>query len=173
MNMRNVATVVAMLLLALHKTECAVYVVGGGGGWQNPSNSTHYASWASSHNFSTGDILMFNFVTGVHDVATVTMDAYDNCNTANPLNIINNGPTNVTLNTTGMHYYICTFPGHCSTGQKLAVNVGGTSSSPPLPPGTTVTPPPPPPPPAGSASSNIVANFVLMFMSIAVGFLCC
>ncbi|KAJ9163087.1 hypothetical protein P3X46_022797 [Hevea brasiliensis] len=178
--------------LSVKGAEAAVFVVGDTFGWQIPTNSTFYSSWASSHNFSVGDTLLFNFTTGVHDVANVTLDAYTNCNASNTLTVINTGPANVPLTATGMHYYICTFPGHCSSGQKLAVNVGGSTSSTPSPPGTTTNPPPPgttanppppgttanpppppppPPPPGSSATSTNADSVALMWMSIALGFM--
>ncbi|OAY47159.1 umecyanin [Manihot esculenta] len=170
MKMAVMVAALAIVILAavsLHGADAATYVVGDAFGWQNPPNSTFYSSWASSHNFTVGDSLLFNFATGVHDVATVTEDAYTNCNTGNPLNIVNTGPANVTLNSTGMVYYICTFAGHCNRNQKLAVNVGGSTSSTPSPPGTTASPPPPPPPPPGSsAASTTAGSFALMLMSL-------
>ncbi|XP_021687047.2 umecyanin [Hevea brasiliensis] len=168
----NMVILLAAFAMALRGAEAALYVVGDALGWQNPPNSSFYSSWASSHNFAVGDTLLFNFTTGVHAVATVSQDAYNNCNTGNTLSVANTGPANITLNASGMHYYFCTFPGHCSIGQKLAVNVGLSPSFTPSPPGTTASPPPPPPPPrSSSASSNIVSNVALMWMSIVMGFM--
>ncbi|WCJ30040.1 Cupredoxin superfamily protein [Euphorbia peplus] len=143
-------------------TKATDHIVGESWGWQNPPNSSFYSSWASSHTFLVGDSLLFNFVTGVHDVATVTADAYNNCNKANLLNIQNNGPANVTLNSTGTFYYFCTFSNHCSIDQKLAVTVVGSASTPPV---TTA----PPPPTNSSASSVVVSSF--MFLCVTMGFI--
>ncbi|KAL2542946.1 Non-specific serine/threonine protein kinase [Abeliophyllum distichum] len=70
--------------------------------------ASFYTNWASQHVFRSGDILVFNFTTGAHDVAKVTKAAYDGCTSNNPISLITLGPTNVTLDSTGEAYYICT-----------------------------------------------------------------
>lgn len=82
--------------------------------------------------------LVFTFTSGSHDVAEVTKEAFDACNATNPISLTTNSPATLTL-TSGEHYYICTFDSHCGSGQKLAVNVTGTTSSPS--PAPTVSPP--------------------------------
>lgn len=74
---------------------------------------------------------MFNFTTGEQDVARVTKEAFDACNSANPLSLQTTGPANYTLNSTGEYYFISTLDRHCFLGQKLAINVTGGSSGPP------------------------------------------
>ncbi|KAJ4839227.1 hypothetical protein Tsubulata_007758 [Turnera subulata] len=135
----------------MHGIEAEEHDVGGEIGWQNPSNTSFYSAWASTHNFSS---------------------AYDSCTTANPSNILRTGPATVTLNTTGMHYYLCTFDSHCSAGQKLAINVTGSSPSTPAPgPGGSSTPSGNSTPPPSSAASLTAATFALMFLSIAMSFI--
>ncbi|KAA8541919.1 hypothetical protein F0562_023071 [Nyssa sinensis] len=140
-----------------------------------------------------GDILMFNFTTNVHDVQEVTKDSYDACTSINSIgNAITTGPANITLNTAGDHYYICTVGGHCQAGQKLHVTVSGTlGAAPPSTntPTTTATPSPTSgtpeacaptpsttpstngPSPPGSSSSAVFACFFLTFWAISMGFL--
>lgn len=43
------------------------------------------------------------------------------------------GPANITLQTAGEHYFICSVSGHCISGQKLSINVTGASSPAPQP----------------------------------------
>ncbi|XP_050216235.1 cucumber peeling cupredoxin-like [Mercurialis annua] len=151
-NMKSIVAIVAIIVIGgatLESTEAAVHVVGDALGWQNAlPNSTYYANWAAARNFTIGDTLIFNFATGVHNVATVRLDDFSDCDTDSDDNIdlINSGPANITLTTSGMQYYICAFPGHCLTGQKLAINVvAATTPSTPSPP-STPTPSTPPPP---------------------------
>ncbi|KAE8674339.1 Blue copper protein [Hibiscus syriacus] len=93
-------------------------------GWVIPSsNSDFYDNWADNKRFVVGDVLVFNFTTGTHNVAEVTEAAYDSCNAANPISTLSTGPARITLNRTGDHYFICAVPGHCSAGQKLSVEV--------------------------------------------------
>lgn len=95
---------------------------------------------------------VFNFTTGAHDVAEVTRDSFDSCNTANPISLTTNGPANITLSAAGEHYYICAVTGHCAGGQKLAINVSAAN-----PPPRQATPPPaatPAPVPARSPAPS-------------------
>ncbi|KAG8471766.1 hypothetical protein CXB51_036709 [Gossypium anomalum] len=120
------------------------YTVGDSTGWRVPTNNDDfYEDWADNKHFVIGDVLVFNFTTGQHNVAEVTEDAYDDCNTANAISTLTTGPTRITLNRTGDHYFICSVPGHCSAGQKLKVEVrtgnttGGVAPSPSVTPSTT------------------------------------
>lgn len=86
---------------------------------------------------------MFNFTASAHNVAEVSKDAFDSCNTTNPISISTTSPTNITLASAGEHHFLCTFPQHCGFGQKLAINVTATApgpqpATPPPAPGTEV-----------------------------------
>ncbi|KAJ9688682.1 hypothetical protein PVL29_014371 [Vitis rotundifolia] len=190
----NMVLVVLVAASVLHRTAAKTYVVGNELYWRVPPNTTAYSTWASAYTFRVGDTLVFNFTTGLHDVAKVTQKAFDACNSSSPLTLLNNGPANYTLNSTGENYFFCTVDSHCSQGQKLSISVSassnespasppppGTTSTPsPPPPGTTSTPSPPPPgttsthsppPPPSSAPSLAAATISVIFMSIATGFL--
>ncbi|KAL6141032.1 hypothetical protein ACLB2K_059323 [Fragaria x ananassa] len=134
------------------------HVVGGSIGWMIPQNDAQeYVTWASGQEFIVGDTLIFNFATDTHDLVQVPKASFDSCSTANPIgSSITTGPANITLTTTGDHYYICTFGRHCQSGQKLAITVSASATSPgaspsaptptsPAPP-TTTTPPTTPSP---------------------------
>ena len=83
---------------------------------------------------------VFNFTTGDQDVARVTKEAFDNCNSTNPIWLATNGPANYTISSNDDYYFIGTMERHCFFGQKLAVtDVEGA-------PGPMAPPPPPPPP---------------------------
>lgn len=75
--------------------------------------------------------VVFNFTSGQQDVARVTKEAFDTCNSTNPIAIETTSPANFTLGSLGEYYFISTLDKHCPLGQKLAINV--------------TTPPPPPP----------------------------
>ncbi|XP_059286136.1 cucumber peeling cupredoxin-like [Lycium ferocissimum] len=153
---------VAVILAVLPGNIVAVdHVVGNSTGWRIPSGGpATYANWASGRTFRVGDTLVFNFATGAHDVAKVTKSAYDSCSSTGPVTLITVGPANITLNSTGAEYFICTFGQHCSAGQKLAINVTAASSPTPSPapsPVPTPTPSPvptPTPTPAPTPSST-------------------
>lgn len=64
---------------------------------------------------------MFNFENGKHDVVNV---GDDTCSTSNAIWTFNQSSVSTTIGSTGYHYYICSFPNHCSSGgMKLAVVV--------------------------------------------------
>ncbi|KAE8710407.1 Stellacyanin [Hibiscus syriacus] len=159
----NLAFITTFAIVALLQSSLAQrdYVVGDALGWVIPPGPSTYPTWAANRAFRVGDTLVFNFINGAHDVAKVTRANYDSCNGANPLLMFSNSPANVTLNETGSHYFICAFSGHCSAGQKLAINVSAAVSSPAPQPLTAVSKPSPRPqpttPPASSPMSSAPA----------------
>ncbi|GLJ11998.1 hypothetical protein SUGI_0181730 [Cryptomeria japonica] len=114
------------MAVALHCAAAATYTVGGTTGWTVPSGNTLYTSWASSNTFKVGDSLVFNFATNAHDVRQVNKINYDSCNSTDALHTYATGPATVNLTASGRRYYICSYPGHCSGGQKLAITVSAT-----------------------------------------------
>ncbi|KAF7154173.1 hypothetical protein RHSIM_Rhsim01G0067100 [Rhododendron simsii] len=147
---------VATILIALHQTTVAaqeLHVVGDSLGWiVPPGGPIAYATWASLQTFHVGDILMFNFTTGEQDVAMVTKEAYDTCNSTNPILLKTTGPVNITLTSAGLHYFIGTMDKHCFFGQKLTVDVTGASGP---------TPPPPPPSPVVAEPPRAPMTYVV------------
>ncbi|XP_044471275.1 blue copper protein-like [Mangifera indica] len=162
------------------------YVVGDQIGWTIPANtSVGYQNWASGKTFMVGDILVFNYAMNAHDVAEVTKQAYASCDSNSTISLNSSPPTRITLTTPGEHFFICTFPNHCSAGQQLAINVTGTATAPspspsiatsPTPTPSVATPPPTstntpsPPPPTGqtgnSAKSLNAAGVSFTFLAI-------
>ncbi|KAI8570723.1 hypothetical protein RHMOL_Rhmol01G0058500 [Rhododendron molle] len=150
----TLATIVLVVVASAALMEgaaAAVYVVGDATSWTIPSSAAFYSNWAANKNFTVGDILVFNFVTGAHDVATVTKTSYDSCSSASPIAIQTTGPANVTL-TTGEHYFICTVGQHCANGQKLSVNVPAAAGSPTPTPSPSPSPASPTPTPSTTPS---------------------
>lgn len=125
---------------------------------------------------------VFNFATGQHTASRVNQNDYDNCNTrGNPISIQTNGPANFTLNQTGPWYFICTETNHCSSGQKLLVNVTSSPRSPspsrspspgssPTNPNSSLQPPPPPNSAITYVPSITVASVTLLFTAVALFF---
>eukprot|EP00249_Psilotum_nudum_P010382 c22503_g1_i1 orf=139-717(-) len=104
------------------------FTVGGSSGWTLNYN---YSQWTAGKTFRVNDTLLFSYSANQHDVVQVDKTGYDGCTTSTTyFNDNGKGSTTVTLNGTGTYYYICTVPGHCSSGMKVAVNVV-TASSPP------------------------------------------
>ncbi|KAL7137732.1 hypothetical protein ABFS83_10G112500 [Erythranthe nasuta] len=137
------------------------HVAGDSIGWTvPPGGDVAYRTWAATRTFVVGDMIVFNFTTGMHDVAEVTKESYDSCNANNPITMSTNGPTTITLTSAREYNFICTFGSHCILGQKLSINVSAASvapspqpTTPPAPaaPETTPSPAvPATPPPAAS-----------------------
>ncbi|KAL6965810.1 hypothetical protein U1Q18_036871 [Sarracenia purpurea var. burkii] len=148
------------------------HVVGDTLGWTVPSGgSAAYTTWASSQNFSVGDVLVFEYSTRAHDVAQVTKANFDSCSSANPISLATTGPTSIPVTSSGDHYFICTVGNHCSDGQKLAISVSTATTSSPSPSGTTTSPPPPPPPSSSAPSLVATATLPITILSIAAALL--
>ncbi|XP_057508457.1 cucumber peeling cupredoxin-like [Actinidia eriantha] len=140
-NFATLVLVVATAVALLEGTAATVYFVGDSLGWTVPA----------------GGATSSNFVSGQHDVAKVTKDALDTCNTTSPISLLTLSPTNFTLSSAGDHHFMCTFGQHCLGGQKLSVSVSSTSpSSPPASPPTTSPSPSPSmaPSPTPSATTS-------------------
>ncbi|XP_043700244.1 uclacyanin 1-like [Telopea speciosissima] len=163
---RQVVWAVAAVVVAItaFHLQCAVakttYVVGDSLGWTvPPGGAAVYSSWASNHSFIVGDVLLFNFTTGEHDVAQVTKAGYDACdeNGRTIGSIQNTGPASITLSSAGQNYFICTYNSHCSLGQMLAINVT-TTSTPATAPANSAAPPGPATPPVTVAVPPLSAT---------------
>ncbi|KAL4589791.1 hypothetical protein LXL04_002701 [Taraxacum kok-saghyz] len=172
----NLVVIMALMLASVqfHGTAAqTTHVVGDALGWNvPPTGPSAYITWASSQTFRVGDVLLFNFTTGFHNVAEVSQAAYGPCTTANPISIVTTGPVRLTLNAPGTHYYVCTVGTHCQIGQKLTINVSAASATPPpalapttpaplIPPTATPTPTPStttPPPTFSPAPSSEEAS---------------
>ncbi|XP_057772840.1 cucumber peeling cupredoxin-like [Salvia miltiorrhiza] len=154
-----------------------VHVVGDSMGWDIPPNtSASYSNWASAKTFMLGDILVFNFMTNQHDVVQVPKASYDDCSDDGAIgSVITAGPANITLNSAGDRYYICTIGRHCEAGQKLSITVVSSSTPQPnacAPSPNAVAPMPParltPPPPPPSASVALPTSFLLLIISVGL-----
>ncbi|KAL3747717.1 hypothetical protein ACJRO7_016511 [Eucalyptus globulus] len=141
---RGMNMLVLMVFLGAAIQSCraqTTHVVGDSLGWVvPPGGAIAYSTWAANETFVVGDTLVFNFTTGMDDVAKVTKAAYDSCNFTSPISRWTNGPATITLNQSGEHFFISTFDRRCSLGEKLAINVSAASGPAPAP---TTTPTPP------------------------------
>ncbi|RDX76217.1 hypothetical protein CR513_43818, partial [Mucuna pruriens] len=100
-------------------TLAATHTVGDTSGW---AIGADYTTWASGLKFKVGDTLVFNYESG-HTVDEVTESDYKSCSAGNSLSTDSSGATTIALKTAGTHYFICSVPGHCKGGMKLAVKV--------------------------------------------------
>ncbi|KAK1613222.1 hypothetical protein QYE76_036895 [Lolium multiflorum] len=118
------AALVSVLLL-WQPADGTDHAVGGGGinGWDT---GTNYATWAQSQSFAAGDVLVFSYVKGQHNVYEVTEEAYRSCDATAPGTVLatyDSGLDRVVLPDAKTYWFICQVPNHCIGGMKLAVNV--------------------------------------------------
>ncbi|XP_048134053.1 mucin-5B-like [Rhodamnia argentea] len=174
-NTKITACVLVVVVAFLSSAEAANYTVGGSGGWKIPSSAGSYSDWVSQHTFEVGDVLVFDFDSSTHDVADVTKEDYDACNTDSPFTVMSTSPAAYSLDSAGDYYLLCTSAGHCSQGQKLAVTVAQSSSGPTSSPPGSLAPPTPTTGATASPSSvgqSLGVAPLVLFVSILMGMLC-
>ncbi|XP_050208959.1 basic blue protein-like [Mercurialis annua] len=108
--------VLFMLIFQLEMGSAAVYTVGGGAGW-----TFNLASWPKGKSFRAGDILVFNYSVGAHNVVAVNKGGYNSCTAPKGSRSYTSGKDRIKLSK-GQNFFICTFPGHCQGGMKIAIN---------------------------------------------------
>ncbi|KAL1330310.1 hypothetical protein HN51_047506 [Arachis hypogaea] len=114
----RMAKVLLLCMLVLHSdmAYAATYRVGDAAGW-----TFHVTNWPNGKQFMSGDILVFNYAVGAHNVVVVNRAGYQTCSTPPGSTVYVSGNDRITL-TKGLNYFICNFPGHCEGGMKIAVN---------------------------------------------------
>jgi hypothetical protein len=74
----------------------------------------------------------FDFKEGEQDLALVTKEDYDSCNTADPLYLFQE-PTTLQFLGSDTFYFTSTLAGHCTKGQKITIYIGASPSPSPSP----------------------------------------
>ncbi|KAI4998398.1 chemocyanin-like [Hordeum vulgare subsp. vulgare] len=105
------ALVLLCVLLHGEFAESKVYTVG----WAVSSGG-----WPRGKRFRAGDVLLFKYGRGAHNVVAVNAAGYKSCSAARGSRTYNSGSDRVTLSR-GTNYFICSVPGHCQAGMKMAV----------------------------------------------------
>lgn len=73
-------------------------------------------------------IAVFTYNKQLHNVLAVSKADYKNCDATKPTATWSTGNDSVVLNTTGHHYFLCGFPGHCAAGQKVDIRVASSAA---------------------------------------------
>ncbi|OIV92787.1 hypothetical protein TanjilG_00921 [Lupinus angustifolius] len=116
----NSAMIALMLLfctLMFHSdiAHATNFKVGDSGGW-----TFNVVNWPSGKTFKAGDILEFNYDTQAHNVVVVNEGGYNSCSGSSG-EVHNSGKDQLKLKQ-GKNYFICSKPGHCQGGMKIAVS---------------------------------------------------
>uniref|UniRef100_A0ACD5Y8L4 Uncharacterized protein n=1 Tax=Avena sativa TaxID=4498 RepID=A0ACD5Y8L4_AVESA len=156
------AALVALLIASCTAAAAATtFDVGDGHGWDT---GVDYTDWTVGKTFAVGDTLVFNYTSKAHTVTEVSQSGYDACSGGNSVSSDDSGATSVTLITPGVHYFICSVPGHCAGGMKLVVTVvtvaGGDNGS---TTGSAI--------PAGDAGGSLVPTTSSTLVAAAAGVL--
>ncbi|XP_073308894.1 basic blue protein-like [Primulina huaijiensis] len=96
-------------------TEAATYTVGGSGGW-----TFNVAGWPRGKTFKAGDVLVFNYGPGAHNVVRVNRAGYSGCNAPSGAKSFQSGRDQIKL-AKGQNFFICSYAGHCEAGMKIAI----------------------------------------------------
>ncbi|GMH25089.1 hypothetical protein Nepgr_026932 [Nepenthes gracilis] len=110
-----VALVVVLMVVQCEMSVAAIYTVGGAAGW-----TFNMVGWPRGKRFRAGDILVFNYNRAAHNVVAVNKAAYDSCKAPRGAGQYQTGRDRIKL-AKGPNYFVCTFPGHCEAGMKIAV----------------------------------------------------
>ncbi|KAH9615694.1 hypothetical protein KSS87_021089 [Heliosperma pusillum] len=110
-----VGLAILCLMAIAQPTLGAIYNVGGAGGW-----TFNVVNWPRGKSFRAGDVLVFNYARSQHNVVPVGGSGYNGCNGRGG-RVNQSGRDRFTLKR-GANYFICSFPGHCQGGMKIAVN---------------------------------------------------
>lgn len=117
--------IVLSTYLSIAKSE--VITVGGVNRWTDGFN---YFPWAQQFNFTVGDVLVFSYTEGKHNVYDVSMPTFQSCNTSNGVNAMyDSGKDHVELKEAKQYWFICTVKSHCSLGMKLGITVSRAASN--------------------------------------------
>ena len=63
---------------------------------------------------------VFKYNPKAHNVVPVSAAGYNSCSSPRGVRVLTTGNDRVTLKR-GVNYFICSFPGHCQAGMKVAV----------------------------------------------------
>ncbi|KAL8168351.1 hypothetical protein V2J09_009850 [Rumex salicifolius] len=107
-----VSALVVVVVLMVQSEVCSAarsYTVGGPSGW-----TFNMVKWPKNKHFKSGDVL------GFHNLVAVSKGGYKGCTTPNGSKTLQTGKDKIRLKR-GMNYFICSIPGHCQAGMKMAV----------------------------------------------------
>ncbi|KAK7302449.1 hypothetical protein RJT34_13339 [Clitoria ternatea] len=110
------AVAVILIFLLYSQMALATQFAVGDGAW-----TFGVSNWPNGKTFKSGDTLEFIYNPAIHDVAVVDENGYNTCSVPSGSKVYRSGNDNVQIGG-GTTYYICTFPGHCQGGMKIAIH---------------------------------------------------
>ncbi|GJN11860.1 hypothetical protein PR202_ga30092 [Eleusine coracana subsp. coracana] len=92
-----------------------IWPVGDSAGW-----SFSVMGWPNYKPFKTGDVLLFHYKRGTHNVVQVSIVEYTLCKVPGYVSIWRSGDDRITL-ARGVSFFISGIPGDCDKGMRIAV----------------------------------------------------
>ncbi|TVU13619.1 hypothetical protein EJB05_37039, partial [Eragrostis curvula] len=92
-----------------------LWPVGDSAGW-----SFGVLGWPNYKPFEAGDVLLFHYKPGTHNVVKVSNVQYSMCQVSGNVTVWISGNDRVTLDR-GMSFFVSSMPGDCERGMKIAV----------------------------------------------------
>ncbi|KAJ8476884.1 hypothetical protein OPV22_020611 [Ensete ventricosum] len=114
----KIAALALICLCLFHHLEITAakeFTVGDSDGWD-----FNVGNWPDGKSFTAGDVLVFNYAKGAHNVVVVDADGYNSCTAKSGSKTYTSGNDKITL-TKGTSYFICSFTGHCDAGMKIKI----------------------------------------------------
>ncbi|CAM6021031.1 unnamed protein product [Sphagnum balticum] len=90
--------------------------------WNYPYSRTSFANWNKGTSYVVGDSIQFVYNAEAHNVVRVNKQQYDLCDSAGAVTHTD-GATVFNLERPGRYFFMCSIPGHCQAGMKLALQV--------------------------------------------------
>ncbi|XP_057532427.1 basic blue protein-like [Amaranthus tricolor] len=108
--------IICIFLALTQPAIAAIYNVGGSNGW-----TFNVQNWPTAKSFRAGDVLAFNYPRSQHNVVAVSRRGYNSCSAPRGSKAYQTGKDRIRLRR-GQNYFICSLPGHCKSGMKIAIN---------------------------------------------------
>ncbi|XP_044949463.1 basic blue protein-like [Hordeum vulgare subsp. vulgare] len=116
-------TIVPTLVVLLLAVCCATSVVhgkeltvGDNKGW-----SFGVSGWENGKRIQSGNVLVFKYNPSMHNVVQVGEGDYNSCTVSGPSRTYTSGNDHIQLVHGGKAFFLCSVPGHCQKGMKIAV----------------------------------------------------
>ncbi|XP_023553464.1 basic blue protein-like [Cucurbita pepo subsp. pepo] len=106
-----------LFLIQSEMAQARVYTVGDAQGW-----TFNVTSWTRGKIFRAGDVLAFNYPAKAHNVVALLTNkvAYNWCLKTRGSKVYQTGKDRIKL-VKGDNFFMCSFPGHCKAGMKIAI----------------------------------------------------
>ncbi|CAN6936012.1 unnamed protein product [Brassica oleracea var. botrytis] len=115
--------IIVLCIRAVASEGPRVFKVGDEFEWRVPlqNDTSVYSRWASTNRFHIGDSL--SFVYDKDSVMEVDKWGFYHCNASDPITAFDNGNSTFYLDRPGLFYFISGSNAHCTSGQRLIVEV--------------------------------------------------